>query len=324
MNNTPDSLAALKPCPFCGNDEPSFERMGTPRQSCIVVCGNCGCRHESSDEGARSGTQWNTRADALERQEVPFKVPTPPPMADVVDLAYAEGWNACCDAFFGGKPAPDPMVITVSTERQAAPDIRERIAEAHDASLDDGHRACRSILTECLRMLASSPSAPAQPEPQGCDCKSPSACATWMKCLAAPSAPAQSEVAEPVAWMYVYAKQGGRGVRFTERRAEAPEGGWKDYVETPLYATPPQPSPVADEREAFEAWWGQFAAEHDDWRFADSDALRWQAWQARAALASQPTAQGEPKGDRLQAVRDFIQADGEVARNGGHHIGRKA
>jgi Lar family restriction alleviation protein len=54
--------AALLPCPFCGHDTPEFERMGTPRQSCIVICGNCGARHESSDEGANSGSSWNERA----------------------------------------------------------------------------------------------------------------------------------------------------------------------------------------------------------------------------------------------------------------------
>lgn len=52
----------LKPCPFCGHDTPEFERLGTSRQSCIVVCGNCGCQHESSDEGAECGTSWNDRA----------------------------------------------------------------------------------------------------------------------------------------------------------------------------------------------------------------------------------------------------------------------
>jgi Lar family restriction alleviation protein len=50
----------LKPCPFCGG-EPYFERLGDPRQSCILVCGNCGCRHESSDEGVENGTSWNDR-----------------------------------------------------------------------------------------------------------------------------------------------------------------------------------------------------------------------------------------------------------------------
>ena len=52
----------LKPCPFCGNTEPGFERIGTSRQSCIVACGDCGARHESSDEGEASGASWNRRA----------------------------------------------------------------------------------------------------------------------------------------------------------------------------------------------------------------------------------------------------------------------
>lgn len=62
-------LAALLPCPFCGHDTPEFERLGTSRQSCIVICGDCGARHESSDEGARCGSSWNTRAAALESPE---------------------------------------------------------------------------------------------------------------------------------------------------------------------------------------------------------------------------------------------------------------
>lgn len=52
---------ALAPCPFCG-DVAEFERTGTRRQSCIVQCTECGTRHESSDEGERSGTSWNRRA----------------------------------------------------------------------------------------------------------------------------------------------------------------------------------------------------------------------------------------------------------------------
>lgn len=51
----------LLPCPFCGG-EAEFERMGTSRQSCIVVCGSCGARLESSDEYQRSGSRWNDRA----------------------------------------------------------------------------------------------------------------------------------------------------------------------------------------------------------------------------------------------------------------------
>lgn len=57
-------MSDLKPCPFCGNKEPEIERFGTHRQSCIVACGSCGARHESSDEGEDSGTSWNHRAQS--------------------------------------------------------------------------------------------------------------------------------------------------------------------------------------------------------------------------------------------------------------------
>lgn len=52
----------LKPCPFCGG-KAYFERHGTPRQSCIIECGSCGCRLESSEEGSRCGSMWNRRAE---------------------------------------------------------------------------------------------------------------------------------------------------------------------------------------------------------------------------------------------------------------------
>ena len=53
-------MADLLPCPFCGGLA-DFERIGTRRHSCIVACTNCGCRHESSDEGRFSGDSWNRR-----------------------------------------------------------------------------------------------------------------------------------------------------------------------------------------------------------------------------------------------------------------------
>jgi len=59
----------LLPCPFCGHDSPEFERMGTRRQSCIVICGHCGARHESSDEDAESGSSWNQRAAVAAQPE---------------------------------------------------------------------------------------------------------------------------------------------------------------------------------------------------------------------------------------------------------------
>ncbi len=44
--------------------------------------------------------------------------------------------------------------------QQAVPDLYERIAQAHDASLDDDHRGCRVILTECMSLLTAAPAAP--------------------------------------------------------------------------------------------------------------------------------------------------------------------
>ena len=61
-------MSELLPCPFCGNETPEFERVGSPRQSCIVICGHCGARHESSDEGSRNGSSWNQRAAAQAAQ----------------------------------------------------------------------------------------------------------------------------------------------------------------------------------------------------------------------------------------------------------------
>lgn len=66
----------LLPCPFCGNETPSFERMGSHRQSCIVECGNCGCRHESSDEDEKSGTSWNYRPAVLADRGAGAAMPT--------------------------------------------------------------------------------------------------------------------------------------------------------------------------------------------------------------------------------------------------------
>lgn len=51
----------LAPCPFCGGDA-EIVQPGTPRQTCVVACTDCGAQHESSDEGERSGTSWNRRA----------------------------------------------------------------------------------------------------------------------------------------------------------------------------------------------------------------------------------------------------------------------
>lgn len=73
----------LKPCPFCGG-EAYFERMGTSRQSCIVECGRCGVRHESSDEYGRSGQSWNERQPTRAPQAVPALTDE-----QILDIGYA-------------------------------------------------------------------------------------------------------------------------------------------------------------------------------------------------------------------------------------------
>jgi len=58
-------MQELKPCPFCGHGA-ACERVGTNRQSCIVICTDCGCSLESGETGDDCGTKWNTRADDKE------------------------------------------------------------------------------------------------------------------------------------------------------------------------------------------------------------------------------------------------------------------
>jgi Lar family restriction alleviation protein len=55
----------LLPCPFCAGMATltaDGARVGTARQSCIVVCTHCGARLETAEAGARSGDAWNARA----------------------------------------------------------------------------------------------------------------------------------------------------------------------------------------------------------------------------------------------------------------------
>jgi hypothetical protein len=58
----------------------------------------------------------------------PRKIPIPPPGADPFDIVHAEGWNACCDAFFGGVAPLDPVVITITEAPAQQPLSDEWIA----------------------------------------------------------------------------------------------------------------------------------------------------------------------------------------------------
>ena len=57
---------------------------------------------------------------------------------------------------------------------------------------------------------------------------------------------------------------------------------------------------MGDCRKQFDDWWSEFTSAHEDWRFADSDALRWQAWQAAWNRRASPA--GAPEGWKLVPV----------------------
>jgi Lar family restriction alleviation protein len=62
--NTPE-VPQLKPCPFCGG-EAEIEKIGTARQSMIIVCTDCGCRVESGDVfnlTRPENYKWNRRVE---------------------------------------------------------------------------------------------------------------------------------------------------------------------------------------------------------------------------------------------------------------------
>lgn len=46
--------------------------------------------------------------------KMPVKIPTPPVMAEMSDIIFAEGWNQCVEAFFGGIEPDPPIVITIT------------------------------------------------------------------------------------------------------------------------------------------------------------------------------------------------------------------
>lgn len=96
------SDAALLPCPFCGG-EAEYERVGTPKVSCIVVCTQCGARHESSDQDWYNGKAWNQRAALAVSHPAP-EVATPRPKTV---LRYGSDFPSrqCMDLFSVGESA---------------------------------------------------------------------------------------------------------------------------------------------------------------------------------------------------------------------------
>lgn len=89
----------LRECPFCGG-EPSMARPGTARQSCIVVCIECGARHESGDVGERSGSSWNRRASDRQRCAT-CRHMVPPKLGEMPSCANPGAPVRCAPLNFG-------------------------------------------------------------------------------------------------------------------------------------------------------------------------------------------------------------------------------
>lgn len=80
-------------------------------------------RHKQAGEAVCAG--YRAMIAAAPAPVVPRKMDIPPPGVDALDVVYAEGWNAACDAFFGGLPPQPALVVEVS----AAPDVREPLTD---------------------------------------------------------------------------------------------------------------------------------------------------------------------------------------------------
>lgn len=103
------------------------------------------------------------------REQKPSKMPIPPAGADALDVAHAEGWNAACDAFFGGKPAPEPLVVTVQpiAHQGSISALLCNVSAVHEALYDSGKRRTSfdnvaDVLDAVDRLLRAAPEAPAQ------------------------------------------------------------------------------------------------------------------------------------------------------------------
>lgn len=83
-------------------------------------------------------------------QVVPRKIPIPPAQAEMMDVVYAEGWNQCCDTFFGGLPPQEPVVITI-TERDEAP--APQVEDDSAASVNDTNAALAGRYFELLKVV---------------------------------------------------------------------------------------------------------------------------------------------------------------------------
>lgn len=87
---------------------------------------------------------------------------------------------------------------------------------------------------------------------------------------------------------------------------------WAKTALMKALAQPVQPAEQRAQREEFDAWWEEFSSTHEEWKYADSSALRWAAWQA--AQETQPVQQGIFTPDWANYRQG--KADGKAERQG--------
>lgn len=60
---TTDQIPDLKPCPFCGWDDPSvaIDNSGWGEPTARVICPSCDCEGPVSTDHANAAIEWNER-----------------------------------------------------------------------------------------------------------------------------------------------------------------------------------------------------------------------------------------------------------------------
>lgn len=140
VSESPDTAAtksvaaaeeALAPCPFCGG-KPSISvdggRVGTARQSMIVVCTHCGALMESGDVWGLTPMaewSWNRRWIIHTAEPAPSPAMSKADAALVAELQKLERW-------YGGKET-DKAVVTVGPKTPLAKTLRKVIARLQAA-----------------------------------------------------------------------------------------------------------------------------------------------------------------------------------------------
>lgn len=136
-------MIELKPCPFCGG-EAEVERQGTSRQSCIISCTECGCRHEGPDEYEQCGYQWNIRAtDEVMPAAIPLEV-----FANAKNLIIRIGIETLCHAVSFGRPYGQGDIKITDRDLFIKGLLLELISES-----EDGTTPVHSMFDEAVNQM---------------------------------------------------------------------------------------------------------------------------------------------------------------------------